>query len=109
MNEGFTSDYIKAKSERYANAVQRRYISLGIEVEGEEEELPSSRSQLALVTASIPIDDTQLEKLAQERAAATKRYLVNEAGLPASSSVIEQPDIEEEANRFSGVEMSLDA
>jgi hypothetical protein len=104
LNEGLTSDDIKAKSERYASAVERRYRNLGIE----EEELPSLRSQLGLVTASILIDDAQLETLAQERAAATKRYLVNEAGLSASSSVIEQPDIEEEGNRFSGVEMSLD-
>jgi hypothetical protein len=104
LNEGLTSDDIKAKSERYASAVERRYRSLGIE----EEELPSLRGQLGLVTASIQIDDAQLEALAQERAAATKRYLVTEVGLSASSSVIEQPDIEEEGNRFSGVEMSLD-
>ncbi|MEH6610981.1 MAG: DUF748 domain-containing protein [Halioglobus sp.] len=104
LEEGLTNDEIKAKSERYIGAVERRYLTLGIE----EEALPSLRSQLGLITANIQIDNTLLEALAQERAAATKRYLVNEAGLPASSSVIEQPDIEEEGNRFSGVEMSLD-
>jgi hypothetical protein len=104
LKEGLTNDEIKAKSERYVGAVERRYMTLAIE----EEALPSLRRQLGLITASISIDDTLLETLAKDRAAATKRYLVNEAGLSASRSVIEQSDLKEESNRFSGVKMSLD-
>ncbi len=105
ITEGISSEEIKAKSPRYLSAIETRYRALVPEM---EEELPSLRSQLEQVTATMTIADSQLELLADDRAAETKRYLVNDLGLPADRSVIEQADITEEANRFSGVEMDLD-
>ena len=54
------------------------------------------------------IADDALKTLADERAASTKRFLVNEQGMAADRAVIAQADPAADANRFSGVEMSVD-
>ena len=54
------------------------------------------------------ISDAQLIALAEQRAVAVKTYLVNEAGLSADRAVVEQSDLNDEANSFSGVELTVD-
>ena len=57
----------------------------------------------------MSVPDGQLEALAAERAVEVKRYLVNEAQLPAERAVIDTVDINDKANLFSGVEMKIDS
>ena len=57
----------------------------------------------------MAIPDSALKSLADERAASAKRFLVNEQGMPADRAVLEQADPAADGNRFSGVEMSVDA
>jgi len=60
------------------------------------------------VLASISISDEALANLAVERATEAKRYLVNEAGVDADRAVIDSVDPQDEANRISGIEFSID-
>ena len=64
--------------------------------------------QLQWLASKISVPDGQLEALAAERAVEVKRYLVNEAQLPAERAVIDTVDIDDKANLFSGVEMKID-
>ena len=95
-----------ARGQQWTQAISARYELLGIN--STEGELPSLPEQVKLVSGSIAIPDKRLEALAEERAVATKRYLVNEAQLPADRAVIEKFDIDDERNLFSGVELDID-
>ena len=104
LASGISADDIKNKEDAWASAIQARYQSLGLS----SEEPPSLSAQTDAVVASIAVSDDSLKTLADERAASTKRYLVTELGIAADSAVIRQADVNDEANRLSGVEMSLE-
>jgi hypothetical protein len=104
LAEGIAESDITSRSEPWVAAIDRRYRELGSPA-GEDVAL-QARSDA--VIASYPISETQLSDLAEERAANAKRYLVTELQLSADRAVIEKGDATDEANKFSGIEMSVD-
>ena len=102
--DGLSDDDIARRSDAWVAAIERRYAALGIEAA----ETPSLSQQADAVLASISISDDALANLAVERATEAKRYLVNEAGVDADRAVIDSVDPQDEANRISGIEFSID-
>ncbi len=60
------------------------------------------------VVQSIEVSDARLIDLAQQRTIAVKNYLVNDAQLPDDRAVVEKTDLDDKANMFSGVELSME-
>ena len=105
LADGLSEEAISSKDSSWTAAIGKRYQALGLP---EEEAPPSLSKQADAVIASIAIADDALKTLADERAASTKRFLVNEQGMAADRAVIAQADLAADGNRFSGVEMSVD-
>ena len=106
---GLSTEDIANKSPLWADVIRARYRQLpgatDTNADGSEVTIHTQYQQ---VVANIDINDEQLKKLAQVRAVAVKRYLVNELQLPANRSVIELVDVHAEENIFSGVELGVD-
>ena len=105
LEQGLSTTAIDSKDSLWESAIEQRYQAL----EPTEEAPPSISKQEAAVIAAMAIPDSALKSLADERAASAKRFLVNEQGMPADRAVLEQADPAADGNRFSGVEMSVDA
>jgi Domain of Unknown Function (DUF748) len=104
---GLTEQDWVDKGDSWSQAINKRYGELNITEAGEQE--LSALEKYKRVYSTIQISDERLEKLAEDRTVETKRFLVNEAQLPAERAVIEAFDIDDEANLFSGVEMKIDS
>lgn len=102
---GLSQQDIDEKGERWEKAISKRYKGLP----GAKEDAASSREQYVAVYETFAIPDDALIDLAQQRAVATKGYLVNEAGLAPDRAVVSQPDLDDEANNFSGVELGVES
>ncbi|MEH6581794.1 MAG: DUF748 domain-containing protein [Halioglobus sp.] len=99
----------EGKDEQWSQAIDARYKSLAInEADVDAPEPLSHREKLEVILSKISIPESLLQTLAEDRAVAVKRYLVNEAQLPADRAVIDTFDITDEENIFSGVEMKID-
>ena len=105
LEQGLSTTAIDSKDSLWESAIEQRYQAL----QPTEEAPPSINKQEAAVIAAMAIPDSALKSLADERAASAKRFLVNEQGMPADRAVLEQADPAADGNRFSGVEMSVDA
>ncbi|MEH6636315.1 MAG: DUF748 domain-containing protein [Halioglobus sp.] len=103
---GLSQADVDSKNGAWENAIMQRYAALPENEKQETELTPLEFYQR--VTASIAVTDAQLLELAEQRAVAVKAYLVNEAGLSADRAVVEKSDLNDEANSFSGVELTVD-
>ncbi len=101
--EGLSQQDIDEKGERWEKAISKRYKKLP----GSTGDAATSREQYVAVYETFDIPEDALVELAQARAVATKGYLVNEAGLAPDRAVVSQPDLDDEANNFSGVELGV--
>lgn len=108
LDEGLSESDISERSDRWKAAVAERYARLPEHEAIEGSEPPSAVQQARRLARQIQIPEKALKDLAEERAAAAKRYLVTEAGIEADRAVIEQSDPTAKGNTFSGVEMSID-
>ncbi|WP_116365231.1 DUF748 domain-containing protein [Parahaliea mediterranea] len=110
LDGGLTAEDISGKSAAWAEAIALRYAALPPEAQiaSEDGEPPSPLAQARRVQARFPVPDAALKALAEERAASSKRLLVNEGKVAADRAVIEQTDPAADYNSFSGVEMSVD-
>ncbi|GAB3278098.1 DUF748 domain-containing protein [Parahaliea aestuarii] len=110
LADGLTEADISGKSDAWAEVIARRYAALAIPPEAatDDAEPPSPLAQSRRVQEQFPVPDAALKTLAEERAASSKRFLVNEGGIAADRAVIEQTDPAADYNSFSGVEMSVD-
>ncbi len=106
LASGLSESDISARSEAWQQAVAARYQQLA--QNGEEASPPPLPVQAQAVSAQITLPADALKMLAEERAASAKRFLVNEAGIPADRAVIERSNAGAEGNTFSGVEMSIE-
>jgi hypothetical protein len=101
---GLSVREVSSRGPDYVESVDRRYASLNT---GSGE--TSFKQRYDAVLASMPISDEQLRLLAQDRAVATKDYLVNALGIAADKAVIEQTaELGPDAQAFSGVVLDLD-
>ena len=105
LAQGLSAAAIDSRDSVWQGAIEQRYKAL----RPTEEAPPSLSKQADAVIASMAVPDGALKSLADERAASAKRFLVNEQGMPADRAVLEQADPAADGNRFSGVEMSVDA
>jgi Domain of Unknown Function (DUF748) len=105
---GLSTGDIENREQSWISAIENRYQSLPTGEGAANAEAPSFKQMYQSVVASIAVDDALLESLAEERAVAVKRHLVNALQLPADRAAIEAFAIDDEANRFSGVELQID-
>ena len=105
LEEGLSAEELKAKGPDWEAAINERYTALPAATA--DVAAPTPRGQYLLVAQSIQIPESQLQELAQERAAAVKRYLINAAALAPERAVVGKSTLDEEANEFSGVELSI--
>ena len=108
LEQGLSEQDIADKTEAWRSAVGTRYAALGMPL-AEGETPPSMRAQYDAVSAGIPVADDTLKQLGSERAAAAKRYLVNNGGLAADRAVVGAAEPNDDSNRFSGIELDIDA
>jgi len=102
---GLPAADVASRGPGYMEAIDKRFAALA----GNAGET-SFQQRLDAVVATIAVSDEQLRELAQNRAVATKDYLVNELGLPADRAVIEQSaELDASAQVFSGVTLDLDS
>ncbi|MFT4824287.1 MAG: hypothetical protein ACJAUG_003306 [Halioglobus sp.] len=106
LEDGMSQEQWESKGPQWEDTVSAKYKPLGME---KSEPPISIANQFKAVAASIKIEPGQLINLAEERAVAVKRFLVNEAQLPAERSVIEKFDAADKANSFSGTELKIDS
>ncbi len=109
LASGLNPEDIDNRSDAWAEAIAERYT--GLAAKGADEagaEPPSPVIQARRVREQIAVPPDMLKTLAEDRAAAAKRFLVNEGGIAADRAVVAQADPGDEAHSFSGVEMSLD-
>jgi hypothetical protein len=104
---GISADEVKSKGPDWAKKISSRYNNLGLPPPENGEGL-SIRKQYEAVAASLPVSEDALQTLAEERAVETKRFLVNEVGVPANQAAIDSVDLSEAGHNFSGVEMDID-
>nr|WP_277602438.1 DUF748 domain-containing protein [Parahaliea mediterranea] len=115
LAEGLSEEDIDGRGERWAQAIAARYQALPESARGDsdpeadpEAPPPSPRIQARKVQEQLPVPAGALRELAGERAADSKRFLVNEGGLAADRAVVANTDPADPANTFSGVELSVD-
>ncbi len=108
--QGLSQNAWDSKGPDWVEAISSRYAALTDDSTASSSESipPPVNEQLQWLASKISVPDEQLEALAAERAAEVKRYLVNDAQLPAERAVIDTFDINDKANLFSGVEMKID-
>ncbi len=106
---GLSAQDEATKSALWVETIKTRYRRLpGASLTNADGLEISTRKQYQQLAASITVADEQLKELAEGRAVAVKRYLVNELQLAADRSVIELVDVSAEENVFSGVELGVD-
>jgi len=105
LEEGVPEEEINTKGPDWEEAIGERYEELPIET---PDPLPTLLEQYSIVAQSIDIPDDTILELAQERAVAVKRYLLNETQLVPERAVIGQAGLDDEENIFSGVELSIE-
>ena len=108
--QGLSQSAWDSKGPDWVEAISSRYEALTDDsTAGSSESIPPPvNEQLQWLASKMSVPDGQLEALAAERAVEVKRYLVNDAQLPAERAVIDTVDINDKANLFSGVEMKID-
>ena len=106
LGAGLAREELDSKGPGWEKAIRKRYRALPQQNSGDAD--PTVREQYLAVARSITINNEELLELAEQRAVAVKAYLVNEAGMEADRAVLEQTGLDDEASRFSGVELDID-
>mgnify|MGYP001819732708 FL=1 len=106
---GLSAEELEEKGAGWEEAVAALYATSFPQQEGTPEvDPPAPPQQYRKLVEQAEVTEAQLVALTNERAIAVKQYLVNEAQIAADRAVIEQVTATDEANTFSGVELSLD-
>ena len=105
LEAGLSAEALDNKGPDWEKAIGKRYKSLP--GNSGQPAATSPREQYLQVAKTIEVTDSQMIELAGQRAVAVKRYLVNESQLDANRAVVEQTALDDEAQLFSGVELSI--
>lgn len=109
LQQGLSAEDISGRSEAWREAISERYARLDTAApQDPEQPAPSLLQQARILRDQWPVPDSALLALASERAASSKRFLVNEGGVDPERVVLTPPELEAPANTFSGVEMSVE-
>lgn len=109
LEQGLSAADINQRSEAWESAIRERYAALETDLSQDPEQpAPSLLQQARILRDQWPVPDSALQQLASERAASSKRFLVNEGEVDPERVVLAPPELEAEANTFSGVELSVD-
>ncbi|PLW83093.1 hypothetical protein CWI75_06640 [Kineobactrum sediminis] len=106
LADGLEESDIAQRSAAWEAAISDRYLALGLAAN--EETAPSILQQARLLRDRQEVPIQQLRDLAAARAAASKRFLLDEGEIEPGRVVLEQVDPETESHTFSGVELSID-
>ncbi len=106
LDAGLSVSDINERSAAWEDAIAERYDALEPDPDPAGE-TPSILLQARRVLEQQPVSAQALAALARERAAASKRFLINEGGIAADRAVIEDIDPDSDADGFSGVEMAV--
>ncbi len=105
LEGGLSKEEVDTRGTRWESAIFERYNTLEL---SEKPETITVEEQYNAVVKSISVPTDALTSLAQARAIGTKTYLINQAGLATDRAVVGQSPLDDEANTFSGVELSID-
>lgn len=109
LQQGLSAEDISGRSEAWQTVVAERYAQLDTTASQDpEQSAPSLLQQARILRDQWPVPDSALLALASERAASSKRFLVNEGAIDPERLVLAAPDLGAEANTFSGVELSVE-
>jgi len=104
ITAGLSPEQWDSKGPDWEAAIAERYRDQG-QTAGSE---LTVREQYLALAKAIEIPDSALLALSEDRAVAVKTFLVNQAQLGPERAAIEQNHLEDEGNRFSGVELGVD-
>jgi outer membrane protein OmpA-like peptidoglycan-associated protein len=104
ITAGLSPEQWDSKGPDWEAAIAERYRDQG-QTAGSE---LTVREQYLALAKAIEIPDSALLALSEDRAVAVKTFLVNQAKLGSERAAIEQNHLEDEGNRFSGVELGVD-
>ncbi|MEZ5503998.1 MAG: DUF748 domain-containing protein [Halioglobus sp.] len=105
LEAGLSAEEIKAKGPAWEKAIAERFSALPAGDAENPDMTP--REQYDEVVQAINVTDEEMIALAEARAVAVKRYLLNDAGLAPERAVVGQSRLEDAANEFSGVELGI--
>ncbi len=109
LQQGLSAEDISERSEAWQAEIAERYAQLDTAAsQNPEQPAPSLLQQARILRDQWPVPDSALLALASDRAASSKRFLVNEGAVDPERVVLAAPELEAEANTFSGVELSVD-
>lgn len=109
LAQGLNAEDISERSEAWQDAIAERYAQLDTAIpEDPEQSAPSPLQQARVLRDQWPVPDSALLALASDRAASSKRFLVNEGAIDSERVVVAPADLEPEANTFSGVDLSVE-
>ncbi len=108
LEQGLSEEDLSQRSEAWESAIRERYAALdSVLVQDPEQPAPSLLQQARILRDQWPVPESALLALASERAASSKRFLVNEGAIEPERVVLAPADVEEKANTFSGVDLAV--
>ncbi|MEQ8262993.1 DUF748 domain-containing protein [Pseudohaliea sp.] len=109
LADGLAPESLAARDEAWAEAVAARYAPLAPPAgadEGQDQPAPPPDSQYAAVVETMALPPSALDRLATDRAAAVKRYLVTSKGIGADRVAISSGEADAAVSR--GVTLDVD-
>lgn len=92
LAQGLTPADLEQRSEAWTAAIDQRYAALPDTTASEDAEKPSTQARYRAVRDAVVLPENALPTLASERAAAVKRFLVNQAGIAPERITIDSVD-----------------
>lgn len=92
LAQGLTPADLEQRSEAWTAAIDQRYAALPNTTASEDAEKPSTLARYRAVRDAVVLPENALPTLASERAAAVKRFLVNQAGIAPERITIDSVD-----------------
>jgi hypothetical protein len=106
LAQGLSPADLEQRSEAWTAAIDQRYAALPATTASAEAEKPSTQARYRAVRDAVALPETALPALASERAAAVKRFLVNQAGIAPERITIDSADDSESGSSAAIMEVA---